>query len=181
MENPNTNSVQVKPNAMVADLWPLVEDEKKENGKPAFANRHALGSFILRGYHSKWIEGSQPNGKSHSVWVDKQETIDHVLSYIDKVKLTNKVRFGKRRRKVAQPSGVTMSVGPVVAAAIERRTGSPKPWQQQYFLSVGGVTGKLFNLGGHEYPLYAAKAALKQLGAQVFLSSATTGELKEVL
>ena len=74
-----------------------------------------------------------------------------------------------------------MSVGPVVAAAIEQRTASPKPWQQQYFLSVGGVTGKLFNLGGHEYPLYAAKAALKQLGAQVFLSSATTGELKEVL
>jgi len=178
MENTNTNRVQVKPNDMVADLWPLVEDEKKQNGSPAFANRHSLGSFILRGYHHNHIEGSQPNGKSHSVWVDKQQTIDHVLSYIDKVKLTNKVRFGKRRKKAAQPESVTMSVGPVVAAAIEQRTGSPKPWQQQYFLSVGG---KLFNLGGHEYPLYAAKAALKQLGAQVFRSSATTGELKEVL
>jgi len=179
MENPNTNSVQVKPNAMVAELWPLVEDEKKQNGTPAFANRHSLGSFILRGYHGKWIEGSQPNGKAYSVWVDKQETIDHVLTYIDKVKLTNKVRFGKRRRRVAQPSGVTLSVSPVVAAVKwhnDRICAGHKT--QQYFLSVDG---KMFNLGDHEYPVCAAAAALKQLGAQVFRSSATTGELKEVL
>ena len=70
-------------------------------------------------------------------------------------------------------------VAPVVAAQIDENIrGYVAAKYPQYFMSVDG---KMFNIGDHEYPVCAAKAALKQLGAQVFRSSATTGELKEVL
>jgi hypothetical protein len=185
MENTNTKRVQLKPNPIARELWPLVKDEKKQNGTPAFASPNSVGYFIRRGYHTGHIHGQQPNGKNHALWVDKQDAIDHVFHYLELVKIKNKVFFpvasGHSYGHSDKQQTVSLSVSPVVAAV---------KWHNDRIVAAqidenirGYVAAKYpqYFLGDHEYPVCAAAAALKQLGAQVFRESATTGELKEVL
>ncbi len=101
MSSTNKN-VRAKTSQMANELWPLVQNEKRANGAPVFADRRDLISHLAYAFHDKRIGGAQ-SGRNSSIWVDKDATLNYITKYVELAKATKNVAWSasSTKRKVA--------------------------------------------------------------------------------
>ena len=132
--------INIRLKAAATELWTLMEDRKRKNGKPVFKNLQAFVSNLTRAYHHGLIRGHSPNRRM--IWLERDSALAYVRAYAKLAKRSNGYCKLRHLPVRVSPSPETRHTTPVNTRNGDR---TPAPSHEasngsyhRYVLSNGG-------------------------------------------
>ena len=142
-------------------VWGLVKDDRRPDGRPAFANERAVLSNLNTAFVKKGlIEGIKES--PHKSWVNLQSVLDYMADWIEEARKTNGKIFVKSRASYKHRGKRTMNGNtPKLEPFGTLAPPEPDEYETVFVLSKGDTISFVIEADGAEK---AAQAALKVLG-----------------
>jgi len=169
----NSRRVSLRCQAFADEWFPTVCDELRSNGKPVFPTVKALASSLNYGFRKGLIDGEQESGNA-AVWIERESALNYVANYVDAAKASES---GRVRMVGTRPTKPHRDARRKQQRLLATKESVDAAFGESYLLVCND---QLFSLGRQPSITMAHRAALKKLGAKLYLPHANSGEMLEV-